>query len=85
MPELPEVEQAARTLGEQVVGATFSGQVRCLWPRTIGSVPAEAIGAQLQGVTISAWRRRATWSSPAVETGLWVRLRKERVVSVPLG
>ena len=61
MPELPEVEQAARTLGEQIVGATFSGQVRCLWPRTLDSVPAADIGAQLQGVRIAAWRRRAKW------------------------
>lgn len=61
MPELPEVEQAARTLGEQIVGATFSGQVRCVWARTLDSVPATDIGAQLQGVRIVAWRRRAKW------------------------
>lgn len=61
MPELPEVEQAARTLGEQVVGATLSGVVRCSWLRTIDSVPPDQLGAHLAQVTITGWRRRAKW------------------------
>ncbi len=69
MPELPEVEHAARTLGEQIVGATFSGQVRCLWPRTLDSVPAADIAAQLQGITVHAWRRRAKWIVLPLDNG----------------
>jgi len=61
MPELPEVEHAARTLGEQVVGATFNGVVRCSWIRTIDSHPPEVIGARLADVSIVSWRRRAKW------------------------
>lgn len=61
MPELPEVEHAARTLGEQVVGATFDGTVRCSWLRTIDSYAPEVIGARLTGVSIRGWRRRAKW------------------------
>lgn len=61
MPELPEVEHAARTLGEQVVGATFAGTVRCSWLRTIDSYAPEVIGARLTGVSITGWRRRAKW------------------------
>lgn len=61
MPELPEVEHAARTLGEQVVGSTFDGSVRCSWLRTIDSHAPEVIGARLAGVSITGWRRRAKW------------------------
>lgn len=61
MPELPEVEHAARTLGEQVVGATFNGIVRCSWIRTIDSHAPDVIGAQLAHVSITGWRRRAKW------------------------
>jgi formamidopyrimidine-DNA glycosylase len=61
MPELPEVEQAARTLGEQVVGATFDGTVRCSWLRTIDSHAPDVIGARLMDVQITGWRRRAKW------------------------
>lgn len=61
MPELPEVEQAARTLGEQVVGATFDGSVRCSWGRTIDSYDPSVIGARLADVKITGWRRRAKW------------------------
>jgi len=61
MPELPEVEQAARTLGEQVVGATFDGSVRCSWGRTIDSYAPSVIGARLADVKITGWRRRAKW------------------------
>lgn len=61
MPELPEVEHAARTLGEQVIGATFDGTVRCSWVRTIDSHAPDVIGARLAGVSITGWRRRAKW------------------------
>ncbi len=61
MPELPEVEQAARTLGEQVVGATFAGHIDCSWGRTIGSVPPSALADALAGLQIVGWRRRAKW------------------------
>lgn len=61
MPELPEVEHAARTLGEQVVGATFDGAVRCSWLRTIDSHAPDVIGSRLAGVSITSWRRRAKW------------------------
>jgi formamidopyrimidine-DNA glycosylase len=61
MPELPEVEHAARTLGEQVIGATFDGSVRCSWVRSIDSHAPDVIGARLAGVSITGWRRRAKW------------------------
>lgn len=61
MPELPEVEHAARTLGEQVVGAVFDGTVRCSWARTIDSYAPDVIGTRVAGVQITGWRRRAKW------------------------
>jgi formamidopyrimidine-DNA glycosylase len=61
MPELPEVEQAARTLGEQVVGASFDGTIRCSWLRTIDSYAPDVLGARLATVAITGWRRRAKW------------------------
>jgi formamidopyrimidine-DNA glycosylase len=61
MPELPEVEHAARTLGEQVQGAVFDGRVDCTWLRTIDSVDPARLGADLAGLQIMGWRRRAKW------------------------
>ena len=61
MPELPEVEQAARTLGAQIVGARFDGTIRCSWPKTIEGHAPDVLGAQLVDVTIEGWRRRAKW------------------------
>lgn len=61
MPELPEVEQAARTLGEQIVGARFDGAVRCSWHKTIESHDPDLLGAQLRDVLVTGWRRRAKW------------------------
>ena len=61
MPELPEVEQAARTLGEQIVGAHFDGTIRCSWLKTIESHDTDVLGAQLRDVQVTGWRRRAKW------------------------
>jgi formamidopyrimidine-DNA glycosylase len=61
VPELPEVEQAARTLGVQVTGATFDGSVRVAWARTIHDIPADTFGALLAGAAVTGWQRRAKW------------------------
>lgn len=61
MPELPEVEQAARTLGEQIVGAHFDGTIRCSWLKTIESHDTDLLGGQLRDVQVTGWRRRAKW------------------------
>ena len=61
MPELPEVEQAARTLGEQIVGAHFDGTIRCSWLKTIEGHAPDLLGAQLRDVQVTGWRRRAKW------------------------
>lgn len=61
VPELPEVEQAARTLGVQVAGAEFDGSVRVAWSRTIHDIPADTFGALLVGAAVTGWQRRAKW------------------------
>ncbi len=61
MPELPEVEQAARTLGEQIVGACFDGTIRCSWLKTIEGYAPELLATQLADVMVTGWRRRAKW------------------------
>ena len=70
MPELPEVEQAARTLGAQITGATFDGTVRVSWSRTIHDVPSDGLGAQLAGLSVTGWQRRAKWIVLPLSNGM---------------
>ena len=70
MPELPEVEQAARTLGAQISGATFDGTVRVAWSRTIHEVPSDVLGAQLAGLSVQGWQRRAKWIVLPLSNGM---------------
>ncbi len=70
MPELPEVEQAARTLGAQISGATFDGTVRVAWSRTIHDIPADTFGGLLAGASVTGWQRRAKWIVLPLSNGM---------------
>lgn len=70
MPELPEVEQAARTLGAQISGSTFDGSVRVSWSRTIHDIPADTFGGLLAGAAVTGWQRRAKWIVLPLSNGM---------------
>jgi formamidopyrimidine-DNA glycosylase len=61
MPELPEVETAARDLAEQTTGARIVGVEHLDWPRMIEGAPPEAFVAAMPGRRIARVGRRAKW------------------------
>lgn len=61
MPELPEVETAARTLAPQLAGRRIIAIERLDWERMIETPSVEAFYAALPGSTVLAVSRRAKW------------------------
>ena len=61
MPELPEVEHASRSLGEQIVGRRIVAVTKLDWERMVETHPADQFVALLAGRQVRAWRRRAKW------------------------
>ncbi|WP_129672799.1 bifunctional DNA-formamidopyrimidine glycosylase/DNA-(apurinic or apyrimidinic site) lyase [Candidatus Chloroploca sp. Khr17] len=61
MPELPEVEIAARSLASQVTGRTIVGLERLDWERMLEPLSAEAFAAMISGQCIMQVARRAKW------------------------
>ena len=68
MPELPEVEHAARVLSRAGVGRTIKG-VRVLYPAQRRHLPSSAI-ARLTGARISAVERRAKYQLVTTTAGV---------------
>ncbi len=60
MPELPEVESFARTLGPELTGRTVQ-EARLLWRRTLAAPAPEAFAAQIRGREITGVGRRAKY------------------------
>lgn len=69
MPELPEVEIAARSLGAQVLGRTIVAVERLDWERMVESPTPEAFCALLVGRRIEALARRAKWVLVRLDAG----------------
>lgn len=61
MPELPEVETAARSLDPQVSGRTITGIERLDWERMVETPSPEAFRELIVGRRILRARRRAKW------------------------
>ncbi|HMQ31703.1 MAG TPA: bifunctional DNA-formamidopyrimidine glycosylase/DNA-(apurinic or apyrimidinic site) lyase [Chloroflexaceae bacterium] len=61
MPELPEVETAARSLAPQVVGRHIVGVERLDWERMVETPDPAAFRELIVGRQIRAARRRAKW------------------------
>ncbi len=61
MPELPEVETAARSLAPQVVGRRIVGVERLDWERMVETPDPATFRALIAGRLIRAARRRAKW------------------------
>lgn len=84
MPELPEVETAARDLDAQIAGVGVVGLAHLHWPRMIEGMPAEAFAAAIAGRTIQRVGRRAKWILAELDAGLVlaIHLRMSGVVWV---
>jgi formamidopyrimidine-DNA glycosylase len=84
MPELPEVEIAARSLAPQVVGRTIVGVERLDWERMVETPALDLFYATLPGRRIDAAGRRAKWLLLALDDGwtLAIHLRMSGRLSV---
>jgi formamidopyrimidine-DNA glycosylase len=69
MPELPEVETAARSLASQVLGRQIVAVERLDWERMVEAPDVSAFRALLPGRTILAVRRRAKWLLADLDAG----------------
>lgn len=74
MPELPEVEHAARSLGAQIVGCRIMAVTRLDWPRMVETPTPEEFVARLAGRTVQQVGRRAKWIVAELDAGLVLAL-----------
>ncbi len=84
MPELPEVEHAARSLADQLVGSQIAGVARLDWERMVETPPADAFRALLEGRSVLAVGRRAKWIVVTLDDGwtLALHLRMSGAITV---
>jgi formamidopyrimidine-DNA glycosylase len=84
MPELPEVEHAARSLGEQIVGRTIVAITRLDWERMVETPAIEQFLDLLPGRRVLAAARRAKWILLALDGGwtLALHLRMSGSITV---
>jgi formamidopyrimidine-DNA glycosylase len=69
MPELPEVEHAARSLGAQIIGRTIVAVTRLDWERMVETPAVEQFLELLLGRRILAAGRRAKWIVLTLDSG----------------
>jgi formamidopyrimidine-DNA glycosylase len=84
MPELPEVEHAARSLGAQIIGRTIVAVTRLDWQPMVETPAVEQFLELLQGRQVLAAGRRAKWILLTLDSGwaLALHLRMSGSVSV---
>jgi formamidopyrimidine-DNA glycosylase len=84
MPELPEVEHAARSLGAQIIGRTIVAVTRLDWQRMVEMPAVEQFLELLQGRQVLAAGRRAKWIVLTLDGGwaLALHLRMSGSVTV---
>jgi formamidopyrimidine-DNA glycosylase len=84
MPELPEVEHAARGLGAQIVGRRIVAVTRLDWERMVETPAVDQFIALLVGRVVLAVGRRAKWILLTLDGGwtLALHLRMSGSVSV---
>ncbi|NJM07413.1 bifunctional DNA-formamidopyrimidine glycosylase/DNA-(apurinic or apyrimidinic site) lyase [Candidatus Gracilibacteria bacterium] len=70
MPELPEVEIAARSLAPQVIGRSIVGIASMDWERMVETPDIQTFYALLPGQQITAVGRRAKWILISLASGL---------------
>jgi formamidopyrimidine-DNA glycosylase len=69
MPELPEVEHAARGLGDQIVGRRIVAVTRLDWERMVETPAVEQFIALLEGREVLGASRRAKWILLTLDEG----------------
>jgi formamidopyrimidine-DNA glycosylase len=74
MPELPEVETAARSLDAQVVGRQIAAIEKLDWERMVETPEPAQFRAMLPGRRIERVGRRAKWLLLALDAGLTLAL-----------
>jgi formamidopyrimidine-DNA glycosylase len=84
MPELPEVEHAARGLADQIVGRRIVGVTRLDWERMVETPVVEQFIALLEGREVLAASRRAKWILLKLDMGwtLALHLRMSGTITV---
>jgi formamidopyrimidine-DNA glycosylase len=84
MPELPEVEHASRSLGEQVVGHQIVAITKLDWERMVEAPAVERFLELLQGREVLAAGRRAKWILLTLDSGwtLALHLRMSGSITV---
>ncbi len=84
MPELPEVEHAARGLGAQIVGRRIVAVTRLDWERMVEAPAVEQFVALLEGRNVLAAGRRAKWILLTLDAGwtLALHLRMSGTITV---
>jgi formamidopyrimidine-DNA glycosylase len=74
MPELPEVQHAADTLGAQIAGSRIAEVTRLDWPRMVEPHRPEEFAALLAGRAVRRATRRAKWILVELDGGLTLAL-----------
>ncbi|HEX9373752.1 MAG TPA: bifunctional DNA-formamidopyrimidine glycosylase/DNA-(apurinic or apyrimidinic site) lyase [Roseiflexaceae bacterium] len=84
MPELPEVEHAARSLGAQIAGRRIVAVTKLDWERMVETPAVERFLALLEGREVLAAGRRAKWILLTLDDGwtLALHLRMSGSVTV---
>jgi formamidopyrimidine-DNA glycosylase len=84
MPELPEVEHAARTLGAQIVGRRIVAVTKLDWERMVETPEIAHFLALLEGREVLAAGRRAKWILLTLDSGwtLALHLRMSGYITV---
>lgn len=84
MPELPEVEHAARSLGAQIIGRRIIAVTKLDWERMVETPNVEEFLLLLQGREVQQAGRRAKWLLLSLDSGwtLALHLRMSGSVTV---
>ncbi len=69
MPELPEVEHAARSLGAQITGSTIVRVTKLDWERMVETPDVARFLSEIEGRTVVAVGRRAKWIIATLDSG----------------
>ncbi|MBK9940192.1 MAG: bifunctional DNA-formamidopyrimidine glycosylase/DNA-(apurinic or apyrimidinic site) lyase [Kouleothrix sp.] len=84
MPELPEVEHAARSLGAQITGRRIVAITKLDWERMVEAPSSDRFRELIQGRMVGAVGRRAKWIVMTLDDGwtLALHLRMSGALTV---
>lgn len=84
MPELPEVEHVARSLGAQITGSTIARVSKLDWERMVETPEVGAFLSLIEGREVQSVGRRAKWIVATLDAGwsLALHLRMSGYITV---